>query len=116
MAPGDNTRAWFPEMLEELKTLWVEPVDWDTCAKLCRYMTEVRTRLKRRMGILPAFSSCDCCGGKSQIGPAPISIRSMLFALQKSGVVTEDHRIELEQLWLRHKKKFRLDGYGDPQA
>ena len=87
MAAGDPTLAWFPEMLEELKNNWRDSLDWAVCVKLCNYMTEFRSQLKIKKGIQPALCRCKHCGGSAEIRPAPISIRSLLFALQKNNHV-----------------------------
>jgi hypothetical protein len=41
-----------------------------------------------------------------------ISIRSALFALKKSGVVTDTEFDDLDKSWARHKKNHGLDAFG----
>jgi hypothetical protein len=113
MASGDHTRAWFPEMLEMLKSRWNSDLDWQACANLCLDMTDYRVKLKKDKGIGPALGKCTECGGRTEIGPAPISIRSLLFALQKNGQISEQQRVELERNWLKFQKQETFDAYGN---
>ncbi len=39
MAAGDSQRAWFPEMISELKNTWNHQMTWEECADLCHQMT-----------------------------------------------------------------------------
>ncbi len=42
MAAGDAQRAWFPEMMAELKNIWSPQLSWEECAALCQKMTVLR--------------------------------------------------------------------------
>ena len=46
MPAGDAQRAWFPEMLEDLKSHWSSDMTWEELAVFCRDMTEKRQRIK----------------------------------------------------------------------
>jgi hypothetical protein len=38
MASGDNTRVWFPEMLEELPNMWHPGMTWPEVKEICLLM------------------------------------------------------------------------------
>ena len=114
MASGDAQRAWFAEMLDDLKSHWSSNMTWEELAVFCRYMTEKRQSIREARGIKPARMSCKKCGGHVVL--APISIRSALFALRKIGAVDEAGFKELDRAWTRHRKLNGLDAYGSRPA
>lgn len=110
MASGDTQRAWFPEMLDDLKTHWSSNMTWEELAVFCRHMTEKRQTIRESRGIKPPWMTCKKCGG-TMVLPA-ISIRSALFALRKIGVVEEDGFKKLDWEWNKYRKANGLDAYG----
>jgi hypothetical protein len=112
MASGDAQRAWFPEMLADLRQRWLShEMTWDELAVLCRLMTEQRNRIKEQRNIKPSPGTCKVCGGKLVLPST--SIRSVLFALRKTGVIDDDHFKTLERNWKKHRKMNGLDAYGN---
>ena len=112
MASGDAQRAWFPEMLADLKQRWLSrEMTWDELAVLCREMTEQRESIKKLRDIKPFSGTCKACGGKLVL--PSISIRSVLFALRKTGVIEDDHFKKLERDWKKHRRMNGLDVYGN---
>ena len=95
MAAGDATRAWFPEMLEELRERWDKSMSWDSVISLCTEMTEFREIIKKVKKIKPAKFKCGHCDGNMVL--APVSVRSLLFALKKIGKVKEETFNELDK-------------------
>jgi hypothetical protein len=110
MASGDASKAWFPEMLEELKSKWKKTMKWDSVILLCKEMTELRKKIKEEKGIKPLKMKCGSCNGYMEL--APISVRSLLFALKKIGKVKEDTFKQLDKDWMSYQRKNNLDGYG----
>ena len=111
MPSGDAQRAWFPEMLEDLKSHWTEEMTWEDLAAFCRSMTEKRQKIKDARGIKPLRMSCGKCGGQMEI--PPISIRSALFALRKINVIGESDVKKLDREWGKYRKTNGLDAYGN---
>ncbi len=83
MASGDSQRAWFPEMMSELKNTWSHQMTWEECADLCHKMTLFRKLIWKERNIKPARTWCKNCQEYHDSRPPDISIRSMLFALKK---------------------------------
>ena len=48
--------------------------------------------------------------------PLPVGIRSLLFALQKLGVLDEDDFALKDKEWKKYKRKHGLDSRGNPEA
>ena len=116
MPSGDAQRAWFPEMLEELKRSWSEAMSWNELADFCARMTEMRKQIREEHGILSPKRRCNRCGGTMlpTADVSGISIRSALFALRNNGLITDDEFKKLDKRWMKHKKENGLDANGRP--
>ncbi len=112
MPSGDAQRAWFPEMLEELKTSWSRTLFWEELADFCALMTERRSHIRRERGIRPPQARCPKCGKVPRADIAGVSIRSALFALRNNGIITDDEFKRLDKSWMKHKQRNDLDAYG----
>lgn len=111
MASGDAQRAWFPEMLEDLRQYWGDEPSWENLAVFCQCMTEKREKIKKARRIKPHVTVCRNCGSKNVL--PPISIRSALFALKKIGVIDEVEFKKLDREWSKHRVANGLDAYGN---
>ena len=115
MPSGDAQRAWFPEMLEELKEKWSPAMSWDECVNLCKAMTRRRTAIRKKRRITGPRMRCKNCGGVHDMPPPPVGIRSLLFALKRLDLL-DDEQFELkDKEWKRHQRKHRLDSEGNPK-
>jgi len=112
MPAGDTQQIWFPEMLDELKRTWSSAMTWEEFADFCHRMTEKRRGIRQTKGIKPPRIRCPKCGQASRSDISGVSIRSVLFALKNSGVITAAEFKELQRSWMRHKAKHGLDPYG----
>ncbi len=111
MPTGDAQRAWFPEMLEDLKSYWSTDWSWKGFSVFCEAMTEKRQKIKEACGIKPSRMHCEGCG--SQMVLPPISIRSALFALRKIGAIDDNDFKKHEKEWAKYRKANSLDSYGN---
>jgi hypothetical protein len=89
MPSGDASRAWFPEMLNELERQWNNSLSWEACGELCERLTDARTQLRQDKGLKGPIMHCHHCNALHEMRLGPITIRSMLFALRKLGLLTE---------------------------
>jgi hypothetical protein len=110
MPAGDAQRAWFPEMLEDLKSYWLTDWSWKGFSVFCEAMTEKRQTIMEARGTKPARIHCKVCG--SQMVLPPISIRSALFALRKIGAIDDNDFKKHEKEWAKYRKANSLDSYG----
>jgi hypothetical protein len=112
MPAGDSQRAWFPEMLSELKRFWDNDPDWSDVIKFCEQMTSLRSSIRDQRGIRGPMMTCRSCGKKHAMMLPPISPRSLLFALQKIDIIADDELKQLDKEWMRHRKAENLDARG----
>jgi hypothetical protein len=116
MPSGDASRVWFPEMLDALKQQWNSSLSWEACAELCEHMTEARAKLRQDKGLKWPLMRCQRCNALHEMRLGPITIRSMLFALRKLGVLTGQELTQMDAAWRRYRAQHRLDGSGQPRT
>jgi hypothetical protein len=59
---------------------------------------------------------CRHCKEIREMIPGPVTIRSVLFALRKRGLLTDEELKQMDVEWRRYRSKHRLDGYGRKRA
>jgi hypothetical protein len=113
MPSGDAQRAWFPEMLSHLAKNWNDKISWEDYCHICKEMTEYRKELREQKNIGKVKKFCKNCNQYHEMGPPPIGIRSLLFALKKSNIINDSKFTILEKEWKKYQRKNNLDGYGN---
>lgn len=76
-------------MLDELQEQWNKSLSWEDCGLLCERMTVARTKLKLEKGLRGPMMRCHHCNAVHEMRLAPITIRSLLFALRNQGVLND---------------------------
>jgi len=115
MPSGDAQPAWFPEMIEALCHAWRTSPTWEqVIASLPRFDAQ-RARIWAVYNIRSPLVKCPYCGSRSRSELPRVSVRSLLFALEKSGIVPPDERKRLESDWFKCQKKNELDAWGNKQ-
>jgi hypothetical protein len=112
MASGDSQRAWFPEMIDDLRREWNPSMSWEAYADFCDKMTNKRKTIKAEKGIKPVKGWCKNCQKYHDMEPPTISIRSLLFTLKKISLINNAEFIKLESEWKRYQRVNKLDAYG----
>lgn len=79
-------------------------------------MTRRRTAIRKKRAITGPRMKCRNCGGVHDMGPAPVSIRSLLFALKNVGLLTDDEFASLDAEWKTYRRKNDLNCNGAPNA
>ncbi len=103
-------------MLEELERRWSRSLGWEEYSVICDRMTELRMQLRRERGVKNPRMFCRHCKEVHEMIPGPVTIRSVLFALRKRGVLTDEEFNQMEVEWRRYRSKQRLDGCGRKRA
>jgi len=49
-------------------------------------------------------------------GPSKISVRSLLFALDKNEIVSTEVREGLDSSWRKYQRRHGLDAWGEPKS
>lgn len=112
MAAGDAFRAWFPEMIEELKIFWKPDLEWNKVICFCTIMTILRQEIWNKQYIKPAIITCRKCGNTSEMKMPDISPRSLLFTLKKISIIDDEQLKLLEKDWKKYQKTQNLNAYG----
>ena len=115
MPAGDAQRAWFPEMTDALQKLWTPEMSWEECASLCAQMTSMRAEIKTKKHIRGPRMRCKKCNQMSEMILLPIGIRSLLYALRKLEVLSDEELSFMDKDWNRHQRKHKLDRCGNPK-
>ena len=116
MAAADSGRVWFSEMLEALEKEWDPTLSWEECGALCDRMTDARKKLRSDRGIKNVRLRCRHCNEVHEMDLAPITIRSMLYALRKQGRLTDEELQKLDKTWQRYRRRNGLDGRAKKRA
>ena len=103
-------------MLEELERRWSMALSWEECGTLCERMTAVRAEIRAARGLKGPTMFCRHCQKVHEMSLGPITIRSMLFALRKRGLLTDKELTELDVQWRRYRAVHRLDGCAKKRA
>jgi len=99
MPAGDAQRAWFPEMTDALQKLWTPEMSWEECASLCKSMTSMRAEIKTKKHIRGPRMRCKKCNQMSEMILLPIGIRSLLYALRKLEVLSDEELSFMDKDW-----------------
>jgi hypothetical protein len=116
MAAANSTRSWLPEMIEELVRSWSRSLSWEEYWPICDRMTELRTQLRRERGVKGPRMFCRHCNDVHEMTPGPVTVRSVLFALRKRGLLTDEELQNKDAEWRRYRAKHHLDGRGRRRA
>jgi len=116
MAAGDAQRVWYPEMLDDLKTHWTPGMPWVDVIAFCQRMTIIRRELAVQKDIKPPMIKCRECGTRARAAYPRISVRSLIFALQKIDAISDDELKEIDRNWKRYQRKNSLDAYGKKKS
>jgi hypothetical protein len=112
MAAGDAFRAWFPEMIEELKVFWKPDLKWNEVISFCNKMTIYRQEIWKIKNIKAAIITCRKCGESSEMKMPDISPRSLLFTLKKISIIDDEQLKLLEKSWKKYQKIQNVNAYG----
>lgn len=102
--PERAYKAWYKEMLAALQERWHVQLSWTECEVLCAEMTVLRARIQEERGIKPPQMFCRNCQTYHEMKHQDVSVRALLFALKKLGVVDESELARLDQAWKVEQK------------
>jgi len=112
MPAGAAQRVWYPEMLVELERFWSPDLPWHEVIAFCDRMTVMRKELAVAKGIKPATIKCPKCGKRHTNAYPIISVRSLIFALNKAQIISDDELKSIDIDWKRYKRKHSLTATG----
>lgn len=109
---SDAQRIWFPEMIDHLRTRWQPNLSFETLIALRNEMEAMLLRIRAENQLRSPLERCLKCGHLGEGAPPPVSVRSMILALTRFGIVPAEEIYILEKSWATHRKQHGLDLYG----
>ena len=112
MPAGDASRTWFFEMVETLRREWKPEMAWEEVLTLRDRLDAMLQEIRLSRGIRPPSMWCPVCDRQTQQAPPSVSVRALIFALRRFGIVTTAEFKSLEKRWAKHRKENSLDRNG----
>jgi hypothetical protein len=119
MPSGERSQVWFPEVRVALCEGWLEAAsaadpDWESIIGLQDRLQVVLELVLSSRRIVPAVVCCWKCGKVGPGRPPVISVRSVLAAVGRFGLLPPEEAKAFERAWNRHRAARKLNGYGRP--
>ena len=112
MASGDASRTWFSEMVETLRQEWKSEMGWEQVITLRDRLDAMLQAIRISRGIQPPTMWCPVCKTRTRQAPPRVSVRAVIFALGRFGIVAPAEIQSLEKRWAKHRKGYSLDRNG----
>lgn len=103
MAAGDASRTWFSEMVETLRREWKPEMPWEEVIVLRDHLDSMLEEIRLSRGIRPPSMWCPVCNRQTQQAPPSVSVRALIFALSRFGIVAAAEFRSLEKRWAKHR-------------
>ena len=116
MPRGERHQVWYPELVALLRSEWRPDLSCEAIVALRDQMQGHLEQLRARRDILPAVIHCPCCGTTAPAAPPLISVRAMLFAVERYGIETHEVVRQRERAWTGYRALHDLDLVGRPVA
>jgi hypothetical protein len=114
MAAGDASRTWFSQMVETLRREWKPEMPWEEVIVLRDHLDSMLQEIRLSRGIRPPSMWCPVCNRQTQQAPPNVSVRALIFALGRFGIVAAAEFKSLKKRWAKHRKENSLDRNGKP--
>src|SRR3989338_4396648 len=112
MAAGDASRTWFSEMVETLRREWKPDMLWEEIIALRDRLDAMLQQIRLSRGIRPPAMWCPVCNERTQQVEPTVSVRAVIFALGRFGIVSQVEFKLLEKRWAKYRKENGLDRNG----
>ena len=105
MAAGDASRTWFSEMVEALRREWKPDMPWEEIIALRDRLDAMLQRIRLSRGIRPPTMWCPVCNERTQQAEPTVSVRAVIFALGRFGIVPQVEFKSVEKRWAKYRKR-----------
>jgi len=116
MPAGDASRTWFSEIIEALRQEWKPEVAWEQVIALRDRLDAMLKDIRFSRGIQPPTMWCPVCNQRTQQAAPSVSVRALILALSRFGIVGAVEVKSLEKRWATHRKENGLDRNGKPSS
>lgn len=114
MPPGDASRTWFPEIVDQLRELWSDDLDAAGLIRLATILDRSLQNLRSTRKIEPAMMWCRHCQKRHRSSPPRVSVRAAILAALRFEVTTPEATKKMERQWKKHRRTASLDRFGQP--
>ena len=114
MPAGDASRTWFSEMIDALRQAWKSEMAWEQVIALRDRLDAMLRDIRFSRGIRPPTMWCPVCNQRTQQAAPGVSVRALILALGRFGIVGAVEAKSLEKRWAKHRKENSLDRNGKP--
>ena len=115
MASGDASRVWFVEMVSILREQWSSSLEWEEWVRLRdRLDTELHI-IRTTRGIRSPIILCPSCQKRVRAAEPSVSVRAMILALERFGIIEKGEAKALEKKWELVRRTNKLDLHGKPK-
>ena len=83
MASGDTNRIWFPEIISMLEKDWNASMSWEEIIEFRDNLDKTLQEIRTTRNIQTAMMWCPKCQKRHRSAPPKISVRALIFALEK---------------------------------
>ena len=97
MASGDASRTWFSEMVEPLRQEWKSALSWEQVFTLRDRLDDMLEEIRTSRNIRPPSMWCPVCKTQTRQAPPRVSVRAIIFALGRFGIVGPAEAKSLEK-------------------
>lgn len=111
-----KTKIWFPTVVEKIQDIDTQSFTWQELIELNEELNIEIPIIRKEKNIKPVMSFCSACQKRHPCYPAPITIRAMLFALNRFSDLPQSHLLKLDREWRSYQRRHGLDGRGRPKA
>ena len=105
MPSGDAQRTWFPEMITRLRSNWHEGMSMPALISLRDELDEMLQCIRAGRNIRTPIITCRKCGMTGPAAPPHVSVRALILAVSRFGIVSSEKTRVLEKDWARYRKK-----------
>jgi hypothetical protein len=114
MPAGDASRTWFSEMIDALRQEWKSEMAWEQVIALRDRLDAMLKEIRFSRGVRPPTIWCPVCNQRTQQAAPSVSVRALILALGRFGIVGAVEAKSLEKRWAKHRKENSLDRNGKP--
>ena len=112
MPAGDAQRTWFPEMVETLRVRCHPAISMAELIELRQQLDSMLQSIRSERQILPPLMYCRHCKTQHRAAAPRVSVRALILALPRFGILPPEQTRALEKSWKRYRQSQQLDLYG----
>jgi hypothetical protein len=114
MPAGDASRTWFSEMIDALRQARKSEMAWEQVIALRDRLDAMLEETRLFRSVRPPTIWCPLCNQRTQQAAPSVSVRALILALGRFGIIGAVEAKSSEKRWAKHPKESSLDRNGKP--